>query len=347
MVAVGSQLLKVALFLRLPISPIVRATIFWQFCGGESIEECKPTIERLKRDRVGTILDYSVEGKSTERGLDETLAELLRTVDVARGNPTIPFTVFKASGIIRMGLLEKPDNSEEWKRGVARFDKLCQAAAEAGVRLLVDAEETWIQDTIDQMTEDRMAKLNTKTAILFNTVQMYRQDRLNYLQENIAKAKAGNYILGLKIVRGAYLEKERDRAIEMNYPSPLYETKQKTDQAYDEALKICVNEFPTVEICAGTHNDRSTQLLAQLMLDRKITKSDDRIWFAQLLGMSDHLSYNLASEGFNAAKYMPYGPVKEMIPYLTRRARENTSISGQTSRELRLITQEIKRRRRG
>jgi proline dehydrogenase len=337
--------MRLALKLHLPIEPLVRQTVFWQFCGGENIEACRPTIARLHHDGVGTILDYSVEGSSEETSLDATCRELLRTIEEAYGNPAIPFTVFKVSGIIRFGLLEKPDGSDEWKRGVARFHKLGAAAEKAGVRLLVDAEETWIQDTIDSLAEELMAKINTRIAIAFNTVQMYRHDRLAYLDRAIAHAKKGGYQLGLKIVRGAYLEKERERAQSNGYPSPLYADKNATDEAYNEALRVCIGALNGLALCAGTHNDRSTLLLAELMERNGISKSDSRVWFAQLLGMSDHLSYNLAAAGYNVAKYVPYGPVREMIPYLTRRARENTSIKGQTSRELRLITQEIKRRK--
>lgn len=345
LVGVGGFFLRIAMKLHLPVEPIIRQTIFWQFCGGESIAACRPVIAKLHQHRIGTILDYSVEGREQEQGLEETKQELLRTIQEARGNPSIPFTVFKVTGIARFGLLEKPDGSEEWKRAVRRLREIGLAAKAANVRVLIDAEESWIQDTIDSLVQDLMAELNTEKAVVFNTAQMYRHDRLAYLGRALAHAREKDYFLGLKIVRGAYLEKERDRAAAKGYPSPLYPDKAATDQGYDDALRLCIQNLDRITLCAGTHNDRSTLLLAELMKAGGIAKWDPRVWSAQLLGMSDHLSYNLAAEGFNVAKYVPYGPVREMVPYLMRRARENTSIQGQTSRELRLLKLELGRRR--
>jgi proline dehydrogenase len=345
LVALGAFFMRIALILRLPVEPFIRMTIFRQFCGGETIEECRPTIALLGQHGIGTILDYSVEGKDEESGLDETKREILRTIEEASRNPTIPFTVFKMTGIIRFSLLEKPDQSEEWKRGIARFEEICEASARTKVKLLIDAEESWIQGTIDHLAEEMMEKHNKEKAIVFHTLQMYRTDRLIYLSQLLGQSQAKKYFLGLKIVRGAYMEKERDRARDLGYPSPIHESKESTDDDYDEALRFSLENIDRISLCAGTHNDRSTKLLSELMHAKGLKKNDPRIYFSQLLGMSDHLSFNLAAQGHNVAKYVPYGPVRAMVPYLTRRARENTSIRGQTSRELRLITAELQRRK--
>lgn len=345
LVGMGATCLQIALKLRLPVEPLVKATLFGQFCGGESIEKCRPTIQRLSAEGIGTILDYSVEGRNEEEGLDETQKEVLRTIEEARANLAIPFAVFKLTGIMRFDLLANPQPGEEWDRAVERLEGIAEAAKKAQVALLIDAEETWIQGTIDRLVEDLMCRYNRERALIFNTVQMYRIDRLAYLDKLLQEAKQQGYLLGLKVVRGAYLEKERARAAEKGYPSPLQPDKSSTDRDYNAAITWCLKNADRVSVCAGTHNDRSTLVLVDGLAAQGIDRSDTRFWFAQLLGMSDHLSSNLASEGYRVAKYVPYGPVAEMVPYLTRRAQENTSIQGQSSRELRLIASELQRRK--
>ncbi len=345
LVSSGAVAMQWGLRLRLPLESFIKATLFGQFCGGESIDDCHSTIDRLSRSGIGTILDYSVEGRSEEAGLDDTQAEILRTIEEAKRNPAIPFAVFKVTGVVRFGLLERPKAGAEWDRAVARLEGIAQAAQKAGVPVLVDAEETWIQDTIDRLVEGLMARFNQERALIFTTVQMYRTDRIDYLKRLLEDAKTREFHLGLKVVRGAYLEKERARAEENLVPSPVHATKEATDRDYDAAIEWCLENSDRVSLCAGTHNDQSTLLLAQSMESRGLSRDDKRFWFAQLLGMSDHLTSNLAAQGYRVAKYVPYGPVAEMIPYLTRRAQENTAIRGQSSREFSLIASELQRRK--
>lgn len=329
---------------------LIKNTIFEQFCGGEDIETCRKTIDRLAASRIGTILDYSVEGEEREDDFNATCAEIIRTIDVAAGKSRIPFSVFKTTGVIRFELLEKMSSHKclseaekaEWERGVDRFNKICLHAEEKQVRIFVDAEESWIQDAIDRLTKQASKRHNTKKAIVFNTIQLYRHDRLEYLKTQIVDATC---FLGFKLVRGAYMEKERKRANEMGYKDPIQPNKEASDMDYNEALKHCVHHIENVSICAGTHNENSSRYLMELMHEKQLQAADERIWFSQLLGMSDHISFNLSHAGYNVCKYVPYGPVKAVIPYLTRRARENSSVAGQMGRELSLIEQEIKRRK--
>jgi len=329
---------------------LIKNTIFEQFCGGENVDTCRKTIDRLAASRIGTILDYSVEGEESEANFDATCAEIIRTIDAAAGNNHIPFSVFKTTGIIRFALLEKMSShaalsdseKEEWSRGVDRFNKICSHAEEKQVRIFVDAEESWIQDAIDRLAEEAAKRHNTRKAIVFNTIQLYRHDRLEYLKSQIVYA---TWFLGFKLVRGAYMEKERKRANEVGYIDPIQPTKVASDHDYNEALKHCMNHIDKISICAGTHNENSSRYLMELMQEKQLHPADERVWFSQLLGMSDHISYNLSHAGYNVCKYVPYGPVKAVIPYLTRRARENSSVAGQMGRELSLIEQEIKRRK--
>jgi proline dehydrogenase len=345
----GPGLAKAAL--ALGMKGFIKSTIFEQFCGGENINECNTTINRLSSSGIGTILDYSVEGEETEAVFDETCAEIIKTIETAAGNDKIPFSVFKTTGIIRFAMLEKKSSGAtlsetqqaEWNRGKARFEKICQTASERDVRLFVDAEESWIQPAIDKLTEKMMTKFNHHKAIIYNTIQLYRHDRLAYLKNQIVDMTC---FLGFKLVRGAYMEKERERAVAMGYENPIQPDKNQTDRDYNEALKHCVHHADRVSICAGTHNEESSQYLMQLMAEKGLQNDDKRIYFSQLLGMSDHISYNLSDAGYNVAKYVPYGPVKAVIPYLTRRAQENSSVAGQVGRELRLISTELKRRKK-
>lgn len=355
LVKIGKALTRFGLKLRLPINGLIKKTIFKQFCGGETIEECTPTIDKMWKHKVGTILDYSVEGKTSAEDFEATTKEIIATITKAKSNlAAIPFAVFKITGITRFGLLENANSSSEqlseaeqleYKETVERIDRICKAGFDAGVPVFIDAEETWIQDVIDRISHEMMAKYNQEKALIFNTVQMYRHDRLEFLKKSVAWAKENNLKYGVKLVRGAYMEKERNRAIEKGYPSPIQPDKATCDKDYNLALEFLTDNIEYVGVCAGSHNEDSSALLADLMTKKGIAKDDKRFYFAQLLGMSDHISYTMANEGFNVAKYVPYGPVKEVIPYLFRRADENTSVKGQTGRELGLIRQEKKRRK--
>lgn len=355
LVKVGSAAANAALAMRLPVKGMIKKTIFKQFCGGESIADCEQKMNDLAKFKIGTILDYSVEGKSTEADLDHTRDEIIATIKRAKGNAHIPFSVFKVTGISRTDLLEKWNKegaqlneaeAKELATVLARVDAICKAAYEADVPLFIDAEDSWFQDGIDRMTNQMMARYNTKKAIVYNTLQMYRHDRLEFLKKTHAEAVAGNYFVGIKLVRGAYMEKEREKAAAEKYPDPIQPNKEATDRDYDLALDFMVDHLDRFAICAGTHNEKSSAHLVERMTQKNISKSDPRIYFAQLLGMSDHISYNLAHQGYNVAKYVPYGPVREVMPYLMRRAQENTSVAGQMGRELSLIVKEKARRKK-
>jgi proline dehydrogenase len=350
---IGQAFTKVAMALHLPVKGLVKATIFRQFCGGETISESLETAARLARSGIGTILDHSVEGQDDEAALDDTVTEVLRTIAVAKERADIPFCVFKPTGISRTQLLADRSSGKalnaaeqaEWQRVEQRMERLCQAAHDAGVPLLVDAEESWLQPAIDALVDAMMAKHNRKRAIVYNTVQLYRHDRLAFLKASHAKAVQGYYHLGMKLVRGAYMEKERERAADHGYPSPIHANKAAVDRDYDASIVYCLDHVDRIAFMAGTHNEQSSLLLARLMDERGIAHNDERISFAQLLGMSDNISYNLAAAQYRVAKYVPYGPVREVLPYLIRRAAENTSVKGQTGRELGLLLAERRRRR--
>ncbi len=350
-VKVGKALTSFALALRLPITGLIKATIFKQFVGGENIKECNSTIESLGKYRIGTILDYSVEGKDAEEDLDNTMQETIRTIIRARGDKNIPFSVFKVTGLARHRLLENvsagkssPDEKKEFDRVRSRVDTICQNAFENKVPVFIDAEESWIQQAIDDLADEMMRKYNREFPVIYNTFQLYRKDRLEFLKCSFRDAVEKKYFLGAKLVRGAYMEKERERANEKNYPSPIQDSKAGTDRDYDLALTFCIENIALIGLCAGTHNEKSSKFLVDLMTSKNIPLADPHVYFSQLLGMSDHISYNLSSAGYNVAKYVPYGPVKEVLPYLIRRAQENTSVKGQTGRELSLIIKEKKRR---
>ncbi len=353
LVTAGTPFINMAIQLRLPVKGLIRNTIFRHFCGGETIPDCAGTIDKLFTYGVGSILDYSVEGREEEAEFEKTCNEIIATVNRAKGDPKIPFSVFKVTGIARLALLElvssgkglSPEEQQEWQAIRNRVERICATAAANQVRIFMDAEETWIQQAIDDMATDMMKKFNGRSVIVYNTIQLYRKDRLAYLKEEFQKAEAGHYFLGMKLVRGAYMEKERERALKMNYPDPIQPDKKACDQDYDEALRFCVEHVDRIAICAGTHNEASSMLLAQLIMEKNIPLRHPHICFSQLLGMSDHISFNLSKAGFNVAKYVPYGPVTSVLPYLLRRAAENTSIAGQSSRELSLITREMKRRK--
>ncbi|MCO6499130.1 MAG: proline dehydrogenase family protein [Vicingus serpentipes] len=351
LIKIGPILLKVFMPFGFPI-PIIKATIFKQFCGGESIEGCNHTIDELGYYNIKTILDYSVEGKEKESIFDDNVAEVISTIQKAKADFNIPFSVFKPTGFARFELLQKVNlkeklnqkEKEEFKRVRNRIDKICEAAFNFNIPVFIDAEETWIQNPIDAIALEMMRKYNKEKTIVFNTIQLYRKDRIIYLKELMAIARNEGFYMGLKLVRGAYIEKERERAKKMNYEDPMHKTKEDTDRDYNLALKLCIENIDVISFSCASHNEKSNLYLIELMKEHAIEKNDKRIYFAQLLGMSDHISMNLGKAGYNVAKYVPYGPVKDVTPYLIRRAEENTSIAGQTGRELALILAERKRR---
>lgn len=354
LVSFGGGMMKRALSWGIPgTKSIIKHTIFKQFCGGETIQECKPVIAELGKYRIGTILDYSVEGEGSEQSFDQTRDELLRTIDLAAGNPHIPFSVFKVTGVADSALLEKVQagqtlsaaEQQAYDRAHARIDALCRRAHDRNVRIFVDAEESWFQNTIDDLAREMMRRYNQQRPIVWNTYQLYRHDRLEALQADVEQAAQAGYFVGAKLVRGAYMEKETRVAQQRGYQNPINPSKQATDELYDEALRYSVQHLDRLAICAGTHNEASSQLLTELLAEAGLAPGDERVWFAQLYGMSDNLSYNLAHAGYNTAKYVPYGPVEAVMPYLLRRADENTAIAGQSSREFLLIKREMDRRK--
>jgi proline dehydrogenase len=354
MVKFGKWATNVALTMRLPINGIIKKTIFHQFCGGVSIQDSLKASNDLASRNVKTILDYSIEGKTSEEDFDKTVAEIIGTIHEAKKNENIPFAVFKVTGICLFEILEKANDSDEGlsEKDQVRYDKLkerldqiCNEAFTNDVPLFIDAEETWIQNTIDRLVLEMSRKYNGKRAIIYNTVQLYRHDRLAFMEKEIELARREGWYIGLKLVRGAYMEKERERAQEFGYSSPIQPNKEACDKDFNAALELSVKSLDVLSFCSGTHNEESSLRLATLLEENNISKDDPRVYFAQLLGMSDHISFNLANNGFQVAKYVPYGPIKEVLPYLIRRAEENTSVAGQTGRELSLIVKEIQRRK--
>ncbi|HRI80238.1 MAG TPA: proline dehydrogenase family protein [Cyclobacteriaceae bacterium] len=349
--ATGS--VRIGMKLRLPIQGIVRSTVFDHFCGGETIEKAEKTIHHLGEYHVNAILDYSVEGEKTEAGFDATTEEILHTFDKAQSSKHIPFCVFKMTGMADAALLEKIQSGEAlsgeeqsaYGKIRNRVDRICSKAYALGIPVLIDAEETWIQSPIDQITYEMMGKYNREKAIVFSTIQMYGVNSLAHLREAHHHAAMHNYFLGVKLVRGAYMEKERERAAKMGYADPIHPTKEATDKAFNDALAFCIDQKQRVSVVCGSHNEYSNQFLTILMEKHSMKPNDNRVWFAQLLGMSDNISFNLAKAGYNVAKYVPYGPVATVMPYLLRRATENTSVAGQSSRELGFIRKELARRK--
>lgn len=346
---------KFAISAGLPVKNIIRKTAFNHFCGGETIEEAEETIQKLAKFGVGTILDYSVEGEETEAGFEKTTAETLLTIEKAHRSKHIPFCVFKVTGLAAFALLEKIQAKEKlseaeeaaFEKVKDRVNRICAKAAAYKIPVLIDAEETWIQEPVDALAYAMMQQYNRAEAIVFNTYQLYRTESLQNLKDAYAAADRNDYFLGVKVVRGAYMEKERARAEEQGYISPIHPTKAATDEAFNTAIEFCVANRDRMTVMCGSHNEYSNLMLAQLMEKQGIDHHDKRFWFAQLFGMSDNISFNLAKAGYNVVKYVPYGPVKSVMPYLLRRADENTSVAGQSSRELTLIRKELKRRKKG
>ena len=349
---IGTKATEFAFALGLPIEGLIKSTIFEQFCGGETIEECQKTIDKLGESNIGTILDYSVEGKFAEEDFERTKEETIRNLKRAKNDDMIPFAVFKVTGIAPLGTLEKisgnselkESNKVKWENAKRRVNEICEYAHSIEQPIFIDAEESWIQAAIDRLATGMMEKYNLEKPIVFNTIQLYRHDRLEFLKESHKKAKEKGYILGTKLVRGAYMEKERERAEEMGYESPIQPDKSSTDRDFDAAVEYCLENIDEIAFVAGTHNEKSVQLLVQKLEQKGVSHNHPRVFFSQLYGMSDNLSYILADNKYNVSKYVPYGPIKDAIPYLIRRAKENTSVMGQMSRELDLIKKEIKRR---
>jgi len=353
LVGLGSSFTTLALTLKLPVKGIIKKTIFKQFCAGETFEECKVTLDGLKQSGMDAILDYGVEAKHSEEEFDKTLAENKRAVKFANENDNVPVVVVKVSGICRFDLLAKwqskneltADENLEFERAMNRLDEICQFAITEDTSIFLDAEESWIQDTIDYMADAMMEKYNIKRAVVYNTYQMYRNDKLAFLKASLKRATDKNYYLGAKIVRGAYMAKEANYAEDNNVASPIHKSKSATDADYDASITFSLQNIDRIYLCAATHNEKSCALLTEQMAAANVKSNHPHLNFSQLYGMSDNLSYNLVHAGFNVAKYVPYGAIKDVIPYLIRRARENTSVAGQMGRELSLISEELKRRK--
>jgi proline dehydrogenase len=353
LVKVGPAVTNFALKLGLPIKSILKHTLFQQFCGGENLEDCQETIDKFAEYNVGTILDYSVEGNKDEASFDQTQEEIIKTlIKSATLSHEIPFAVFKISGVVRFSLFEKLSagitlseiEQKEFEKAKNRIQVICQTAFDLDVKLMIDAEESWIQPTIDDFAFTMMQQFNKQKAIIFNTYQLYRNDKLASLKADTLIAEASGFYLGVKLVRGAYMEKERKRAEEENYTSPIHLSKKLTDDDFNDSLRHCTDFIERIFLVVGTHNEYSCKLLTYLMQERNIVNNHPNIYFSQLLGMSDNLSFNLANANYNVAKYVPYGPIKSVMPYLFRRAKENTAIAGQAGRELQLYETEIMRR---
>lgn len=354
LVRIGTAVTNFALKAHLPVEGLIRATVFDHFCGGVNEEDCLSVVDKMYTKGVSSVLDYSVEGKEEEDQFDAALKMTLKTIEFAKERMAIPFAVFKPTGLGRFELYEKKGNNEifttleqaEWDRVLDRFEQVCKRGHERDVALLIDGEESWMQDAADEIVTNMMRKYNKEKAIVFNTLQLYRWDRLDYLKKIHQIAEQENFYVGMKIVRGAYMEKENARAIEKGYATPICESKAATDINYDTTVKYMLEHLDRLSIFAGTHNEESTYKLMDLMKAKAIAPDSQHIWFGQLYGMSDNISYNLAKEGYNVAKYLPFGPVKDVMPYLIRRAEENTSVAGQTSRELEMLKKERKRRKK-
>lgn len=353
LVKIGTAVTKFAIKTHLPVEGIIRATVFDHFCGGVTEKDCMPTIDKMFTKNVHSVLDYSAEGKEVEEQFDLAMEKTLNTIKFGKEKESLPFAVFKPTGFGKFKLYQKItegidlDAHEivEWKRIKERYNIVSKAAYEADIPLLIDAEETWMQTAADDLIEEMMKKYNRKKAIVFGTLQLYRWDRLDYLKKLHKRAKEQGFYIGMKLVRGAYMEKERERAAKYGYKDPICVDKATTDKMYNDVLNYMIENIDDMSIFSGSHNEESAYLLMDLIKKYQLAKDDKRIWFGQLYGMSDHISYNLAKEGYNVAKYLPFGPVRDVMPYLIRRAEENTSVAGQTNRELELLKRERERRK--
>lgn len=352
LVKLGTFFIKLFIFLHFPIKKLIKTTLFEQFCGGENIEECNSTIKPLYDNKITAILDYSVGLVETEKNYEKITLEILKTIDNAQANGSISFAVFKVSSIAPPELLEKVQSEIEldmderaaYERIRERMNIICRRAFEKKVCIFVDAEESWIQDTIDTLVYGMMAKYNREFTTVYNTFQMYRKDMLQNLKDAALDANEEGYLLGVKLVRGAYMEKERQKAHEDNYCEPIFDSKEDTDWHFDAAISYIIEHADTISVCIGTHNERSCKHMVALMEKYKISKSNKHFYFAQLLGMSDNISYSLAKAGYNVSKYIPYGPLEDVLPFLFNHANENTSVEDQAHREFALIKRELLRR---
>lgn len=348
----GISMTLFAMKLKLPVNWMIKKTIFGHFCGGISLEDSMQTVIKLGQSNIKTILDYSVEGERSEEVFDSNRDEILHSLHMASKSEHIPTGVMKLTGFTTFNLLSKkqageslsPEEEMKYKAFLTRVDEMCASAVQANKYLFIDAEESWVQDVIDEVVDDMMEKYNKEQVFIFNTYQMYRIDSLQRIKAVHQLARAKGFKVGAKLVRGAYMEKERTRAEEKNYQSPIQPDKLSSDKDYDAAVTYCIDNIDEIYLCSGTHNEESCKLTARLMEEKGLKKNDTRVYFAQLFGMSDNLSYVLADQGYNVAKYVPYGPVDKVMPYLMRRAEENTSIAGQSSREYLLVKKEIQRR---
>ena len=353
LVRIGTAVTNFAIKAHLPVEGLIRATVFDHFCGGINENDCLSVVDKMYTKGVSSVLDYSVEGKEAEDQFDAALKMTLKTIDFAAEKQAIPFAVFKPTGFGRFELYEKLGEGKtlneseqiDWNRVVERFDTVCKEAHRQNVALLIDAEESWMQDAADDLVTQMMEKYNKEKAIVFNTLQMYRHDRLAYLKKVHDLAEAKGFFIGMKIVRGAYMEKENKRAEEKGYPTPICASKEATDINYDAAVDYMLQHLDRMSIFVGTHNETSSYKVMNRISEWNLDRNDNRIWFGQLYGMSDNISYNLAAYDYNVAKYLPFGPVRDVMPYLIRRAEENTSVAGQTNRELELIKAERTRRK--
>jgi len=353
LVRIGTAVTKFALNLHLPVEGLIRSTVFDHFCGGINEKDCMQTVDSLDEAGVYSVLDYSVEGKEDNLSFDATMEKVIDLTKFAQHKDAMPFSVFKPTGFGKFKIWQKVTENqplstteeEEWETIKERYDNVCKVAHSCNVSLLIDGEESWMQDAADDLCETMMQKYNAEKAIVYNTLQCYRWDRLDYLKEQHVKAKTGGYKLGYKVVRGAYMEKENDRAEDKGYQSPICPSKNATDDNFNAVMNYILDNLDDISLFLGTHNEISSYMAMEIMSQKGLLKNDKRIWFGQLYGMSDNISFNLADEGYNVAKYIPFGPVKDVMPYLIRRAEENTSVAGQTSRELNLLKKEKQRRK--
>ena len=358
-VPIGRRITPFILKTGLPIHGIIRDTIFRQFVGGETLPETATVCNLLASYGVQIILDYGVEGKQDEADYEKAKVVFKQVIEYASTQPNIPFISIKITGIARFELLNKLNDSPrirsgihdheeemaEWERVKARLFEICTLASEKNIGVLIDAEESWIQDPVDRLVIEMMETFNKEKAVIYNTIQLYRHDRLNFLKMFHRIARQRHFVLGIKLVRGAYMETERERAIDKNYPSPIQPDKQSTDKDFDEAIGYCISNIDEISCIVATHNEESNKLAFDLLKEKGLALNHPHVHFSQLYGMSDHITFNLAKEGCNVSKYLPFGPLKDVIPYLMRRAQENSSISGQTNKELALIKAELKRRK--
>lgn len=351
-VKLSTSLTNFALKFHLPVTPIIKATVFDHFCGGVSEEDCIPVINKMFIKNVYSVLDFSTEGFNSEKEFDDCLRKKTSIIEFAKNRKEIPFAVFKPTCLGSTDLFKKVSKFEKlnelendsWNRVIQRFDKVCSKAFKQNIKILIDAEEVEVQNAIDELAIKMMRKYNLSSPIVYNTVQMYRKDRLSYLGEMISNQLNDGVIFGLKLVRGAYMEKERNLAVSMNVESPICDSKDDTDKNFNSGLDFVFNNLNRISFVCASHNEDSILKVMNMMESKKLKSNDNKIWFGQLYGMSDNISFNLASKNYNTFKILPFGSVKNLMPYLIRRAEENTSVQGQTGRELQLILKERKRR---